>query len=356
MKSLPLEVLNSNYRHKITEFIKELLSEKGQEFEKINSWGKDFNERLLEFIFQGKMIRGSLILFINEAYAGEVSKDAIRAASAMELFHSALLIHDDIMDRDTMRRGQQAIYAQYQNLGRKENIFEAERFGEGMGICAGDIIFFLGFQVLSSIEDNNLRQQIQSTSTQELMAVGLAQMQDVYAGYSKENPSEQDIDKVYLYKTGRYTFSLPMMLGTILSKQPLEVIKQYEKLGEYLGVLFQLKDDELSIYGRTEETGKPEGSDIRQNKKTLYRYHLFKKASPSQLTELNDIFGKENITPNQLSFVRNLINDLGIKKLLDDKMQDLQNKAKEIIMIISLQKRYKDNLLQLLMYISERSK
>jgi len=188
------------------------------------------------------------------------------------------------------------------------------------------------------------------------MAVGLAQMQDMYAGYAKELVAEEGIEKVYLYKTGRYTFSLPLMLGALLARQNKEILQQLEKLGEYIGVLFQLKDDELSLFGNEDTTGKPEGSDIRENKKTLHRFYLFQNASADQKEELEKIFGSGLITSEQLQYVRKLAEELHIQNIIDKKMQSLHNKAKEIIMTLNLQKQYQDQLLELLTYTSEREK
>src|SRR5258708_9868215 len=126
------------------------------------------------------MLRGSLVLFLSECYTGKITEDAVRIASAMELFHSSLLIHDDIMDNDTQRRGYQTIFAQYQSLGEKKKLLDPRHFGESMGICTGDISFFLAFQLLSSIGDSSIKQRIIDVYMNEMISVGLAQMQDVY--------------------------------------------------------------------------------------------------------------------------------------------------------------------------------
>jgi geranylgeranyl diphosphate synthase type I len=348
-------ISSAQYRKLITANIESLLNKNKQEFKKVNPWGTDVIDKLLKFIISGKIIRGSLVLFTNQVFTGKISKDAVKVAAAIELFHSSLLIQDDIMDNDTVRRGMPAIFSQYQSFGEKIKLIGPRHFGESMSICVSDIGFFLAFQLMSSIKENKFKQTMIEIWMNEMMFVGLAQMQDVYAGYAKDFISKEEIENVYLYKTGRYSFSLPLMLGVILSYQNKQTLQKFEKLGECIGVLFQLKDDALSLFGDQLVTGKEEGSDIRENKKTLHRFYLFEKATAAQRIKLEKIFGNKKLTHKQLIYVRMLIKDLNVQKIIDKRIQNLQNNAKEIIMSIKIQKLHKDKLVELVSYIIDRN-
>lgn len=350
-----ITMLNPVYKQQIILFLEDFFAKKQDTFANINEWGSDVSEKLFRFIVQGKMIRGSLVLFFHEVYQGEVTEDAIKVATAIELLHSSLLIHDDIMDNDSMRRGQQTIFAQYQSLAERENFLQARHFGESMGMSVGDIGFFLAMQLVGSIQHAS-RHNIIDLCMQELMQVGLAQMQDVYFGYRTDQVTEKEIEKVYLYKTGRYTFSLPMMLGAFLANQDKKNIHQLEALGEALGLLFQLKDDELSLFGSQAVTGKPEGSDIRENKKTFYRFYLFEKASSEEKQTLEMIFGNEHLTLEQFQYVKKCIADLHIQEMLDKKIQHLQQLAEESILSLEVSHENKKQLLQILTDITQRKK
>lgn len=351
-----MEIFDVSYKHKILAFTSNFFAEKKSEMSAVNQWGIDVSERLLTFMSQGKMIRGGLVLFLYEAYRGELRDDVVGVAAAVEILHSSILIHDDIMDNDVLRRGKPTIFSQYQSLGERDNFLQSYNFGMSMGICAGDEGFFLAFQMLCLVEDRSVRQTIIELCLKEMRSVVLAQMQDVYSGHAKESVSEEEIEKLYRYKTGRYTFSLPLVLGAVLAGQSADTLAQLELLGETVGILFQLRDDELSLFGTKEVTGKPEGSDIRENKKTLYRLYLFEKALPGQRKELEKIFGKGEITPEQLAYVRELIVDLSVQEMIDKRAQNLHNKAKDIIMMLDLAEVSKVHLLRLLDYISERKK
>jgi geranylgeranyl pyrophosphate synthase len=127
------------------------LESQKKDLSQINIWGPDLCDRLCLFASQGKMLRGGLLLLAHDLFGGQNSDDAHRGAAAMELFQSAFLIHDDIMDRDEVRRGQPSLFAQYMKLGNETGMFESRRFGESMGICAGDAAFFWGYALLASI-------------------------------------------------------------------------------------------------------------------------------------------------------------------------------------------------------------
>ncbi|HSW96798.1 MAG TPA: polyprenyl synthetase family protein [Candidatus Saccharimonadales bacterium] len=345
-----IAVFNPVYKQQINNFLKKFFAQKQEEFSQVNNWGSDVSKKLSSFISQGKMIRGSLILFIHEAYTGKITEEAIKIAVAMELFHSSLLIHDDIMDNDTLRRGNQTIFAQYQSFAESKKCNNAHHFGESMGICVGDIGFFLGFQILSAIPN----QAISRLCMNEMISVGLAQMQDVYSGYTKDAVTQSDIEQVYLYKTGRYTFSLPMMMGALLAGQKDN--RNLERLGECLGIIFQHTDDALSLFGSEIVTGKPEGSDIRENKKTLYRLYLYEKVSDTEKQRLEMIFGNQEITSQDIAFVRKLMQTLGIQKIMDEKMHMLQKQAKDHIIQLQISKKYQEALEQVIGNIIERKK
>ncbi len=241
-----MHTLFQTYKTAIEHYLRTFFIKKQKELSSVNVWGSDVCKRYLTFALQGKMIRGCLIILGFEMFGKKATEDVVKAAAAMELFQSALLIHDDIMDHDTMRRGQRTIFAQY----------GVNHFGESMGMCAGDIGFFFAFELLADMSQQ--KYAILPLICRELVKVGVAQMQDVSVGNQKEIPSEADILNLYRYKTARYTFSLPLMVGAILAGQSEATINILEKLGEDLGIMFQLKDDELDFE-----------SDQREGKKTL---------------------------------------------------------------------------------------
>ncbi len=324
--AVPLQAHLSDSRRELREFTSEYLRRKRRELERIGRWGTDVSDRLLEFTNSGKMIRGSLVLLGADLFGRPRDGEELKVAAAVELMQSSLLVHDDIMDRDEMRRGMASVYSQYSRLGRSQDLPDPSHFGESMGICAGDVAIFTAFELLGEL-DVPAMPSIISLCSKEMTYVGVAQMQDVFLGQSEAAVDEGDVYLLYLYKTGRYTFSLPLMLGSLLAGAPDRTVDAMARLGERLGVVFQMKDDEIGLFGESDEIGKPCGTDIKEGKKTLFHLHLMRSASDEQRARLQTILGNRLIGKDEVDYVRSLIVDLGVRDRLAAEMVRLADEA-----------------------------
>jgi len=313
--------------------LRRLLEQRRADFSRINAWGRDACTRLRSFASRGKMVRGGLLLLGYEMYASRAAPVAVaRAAAALEIIHSSLLIHDDIMDNDRLRRGARTVFAQYEHAGRGRHAADPGRFGLSMGICAGDVGYFVAWDILSRLPLNpTARAALLSLVSRELAYVGLAQMQDIAFGAFARIPARDEVIALYLYKTARYTFSLPLMAGALLAGAGAAERRKLGELGERLGVIFQVRDDDLGIFGTEAETGKPVGSDIREGKKTLLYIELFRRARGAERRELEALFGKPTLSRVEAARVRGAIEKLGARKTLDNMLQGLARDAKRII-------------------------
>jgi geranylgeranyl diphosphate synthase type I len=351
----------STCKNNITTFCKQYFESLSSDYSRINRWGKDTLDRLFEYVSQGKMIRGGLISFSHSMFGGTRDESALRLGAAMELFQTAFLIHDDIMDRDLYRRGKPSMHAQYRTLIQSgasplatEKIQEA---AEGMGICVGDIAIFLAFEILGGTQvPSSILGSLLRLFTRELEYVGLAQMEDMYYSVARESPNDEKILALYRYKTGRYTFSLPLMAGAILAESTPQNIEEMSKLGENLGILFQIKDDELGIFADVEEFGKPIGSDILSDKKTLFRCWLLQKTEGTVHARLQSLFGASSITPDDLSFLRTVIRESGVLAEIYQLMDRLDGESRKCIDRLAVSPTWKEKLYELVEYNRSRSK
>jgi len=344
------ETLN-RYKIMISESIKKFLNEKEDEFSKINEWGLDFKKRFSPFSLSGKMLRGSLVILSYTMFKNSITGEIVKTGSAAEIFHSSLLIHDDIMDRDKLRRGKKTIFYQYKELGENNRIGDSYHFGESMGICAGDIGFFFSFEIISGLKiDKRTKEKLLKIWSKEFEHVCLAQMQDIWFGSSDKEVSEDDILDLYKNKTARYTFSLPLMAGAILAHQDDRTIRSLEKLGECLGIIFQIKDDELGLFGNEEKIGKSIGSDIKEGKKTLLYIYMLKNALEDDKKKLNDIFGNKDLSNSMVDKVRSIVERYNIKQLINKKIMMLGKKAEEVMQTLDIKDSHKKLLSDLLNY------
>jgi geranylgeranyl diphosphate synthase type I len=140
----------------------------------------------------------------------------------------------------------------------------------------------------------------------ELSAVGIAQMQDVAWGASRSGGGVEEILRMYTHKTGRYSFSLPLLVGAAFAEAPKDVRSRLETFGECVGLLFQVRDDELGLFGDERQLGKPVGSDVREGKKTLLFSSLVTALDPAQRRVFDGIFGNPRATEADIEQVRGL--------------------------------------------------
>lgn len=331
------------YKRLIDEFIHHDLLSRKTRLQSINKWGEDITTRLLTFVSRGKGIRGSLVLLASVAYGSKISKDVLLTASAMELIQSGLLIHDDIIDQDRTRRGADTVFVQYEHLADALNIPDKVPFGRGMAMCVGDATFFLAVELIS---ETHAAAPLMHTLAHEYTSVCVAQMQDITFGLSRAIPTEDEILNLYRYKTARYTFSLPLTLGAILASAPQDEITSLERLGEQIGILFQLHDDMLNLYGNKNETGKPVSSDIRERKKTLVYLYLYSSASVDERKKLDHL-------DNNISYVYELLEKYHMKALVAQKSHELRNKAYAILSTLQINT---DTLRELTEFCEKRTK
>lgn len=191
----------------------------------------------------GKRLRPIFILLVYRAAGGGEAKlhDAIDAAIALELIHSATLLHDDIIDAGTLRRGKPSAYT---------------RFGLGTTLVAGDYLFSRAFELCGRFEEPLVRTAAQA-------CIQLTEG-EVMEGRLRHNAAVSLPD--YLAVIGRKTASLFAAGGKVaadLAGAPAGIAKAMSDLGVAVGLAFQMIDDLLDVIGPEEKIGKPVGSDLR---------------------------------------------------------------------------------------------
>jgi len=285
-----------------------------------------------DFATTGKMLRGALSMLGAELLRAKslvAQEQATLLAAGLELLQAGLLVHDDIMDHDELRRGKPTLHMRIGDHLRVQNLeMDAKdglRAAEAEGICVGDLFFFLAWKALSALPAS-----VSSLVAHEHALVTLAQMRDVEFGYDAQNPSLESVLEMYTLKTARYTVALPLRAGALLSYSSnsashadTSVFKDLhaalDSYGEAMGLVFQLRDDRLGLFGDELELGKPVGSDIKEGKKTPYILSLLPKLSQEERTSLYSFFGTPSITPEHVAWLRSKVIAHGV----DEEMRAL---------------------------------
>lgn len=353
------------YKEEISQYLSNFIDQEKKTLAKISLDDDVFNT-LKDFVIRGKMARGNLLILAYQAFKGKITAISMTGwllplASALELIQAGLLIHDDIIDQDQQRRGQNSIWYYYALQNQQTN----QHYGKSQAICLGDLCFFLANQLINhgvanvaafcranqNQSDQKIYANLQNLINQEISQVIMAEMLDAQLAMNIELPSLEQITETNLYKTARYSFSLPLMLAGYLTNQTPLIIKQISEIGEKIGLIFQIQDDYLGIFGDEKITGKPILSDLREGKKTIFYYFLMKNSSLNTQEKqlINKCFGSSAISLKQglaiqelfkshsLKQVNKLINQLkqtSLNKIKALKKQELQELLKQLLNLV----------------------
>ncbi len=301
-------------------------------------WAGDVADKLESLFEKGKFIRGSLLVLSHDIFGGIHRDDALQCAAALELFETSILIHDDVIDRDETRRGMPSIHTQYS----KNDVHH----GYSMAICAADVGLFHVYELLNSVSHN--KTEIISCFTSYMTRCVYGEMEDVEMSTQNEIPTEDEVLRCYKNKTSTYSFQLPLVAGAVLAYTHGKTIETLESLGENLGLLFQLKDDELGVFGDEKITGKPVGNDIREGKKTLYYVY--------SVPELRTYFGKKKISETQIRDVQRILVESGVKNKVSDMIFLYKNTSKEMIDTLPVSIKFRNELKSFVDFFANREK
>lgn len=311
-------------------------------------------ETIEGFAVRGKLLRGTLFLFILEGLGVKPEKRHFDVACAIELMHSALLMQDDVIDKDRTRRGAPTVFAHYEVDGKNRLAEDPYHYGVSTAIVAADVAFFFAIELISQFEESTLGKLLKYYA-HEVYLVAVAESVDSIFGQTAIEPDEPDIYAVYKYKTARYTFSLPFEMAAIVAGASDEIRYRLSRLGEHAGIIFQLKDDEIGLFGDEALIGKPVGSDIRENKKTLIRHFLFKSASEQDRQVLRNCFGNPLAAKEEIDNVRLLYNKYEIDKIISEKIESIMKEVWADFENIDLSSDFKNVLKGLLEFNLSRS-
>jgi len=307
----------------------------------------------------GKRIRPTFIIEGYRSVGGKDINSIYDASLCVETMEGFLLTHDDVMDRDDMRRGGKTIHKIYEEWflkNIKKDKKEAEHFGNTMAIDLGDIMETFGPEILAS---SNFPEQ------RKIEAIKKYTTMSRYTGYGQaldliveklplEKVTEKHIITVHKFKTSLYTITGPLQIGVILAGGTKHQQKIMEKYGENLGIAFQIQDDLLGIYADEKKLGKPIGSDLKSGKRTLLVIKALEKATQKQKEKLKKLIGKKDITNQEIEEAKKIIKDTGSYDYSKKLAVEYAQKAIQAIEKEKLEQEGKEYLLDIAEYLIKK--
>lgn len=230
---------------------------------------------------EGKGLRPTLTIASCIALGGAPDA-AVRAAGALELFHNGFLVHDDIADESTHRRGKPTLHMTH-GVGLAVNA------GDGMNLFAVDL-------VLSNLPTRGLSGTLGLIHEVLHMCRETVEGQAIELGWIRRNfvpQRDADYFRMSLKKTGWYTCITPCRMGAVCAgvTDPA-LLDRFNECFRLIGIAFQIQDDVLNLIGDTDRYGKEALGDLLEGKRTLMMIHLFRHASPAVIKRMTAINAK----------------------------------------------------------------
>ena len=255
----------------------------------------------------GKRLRPALLLMATDLFAGDVYK-ALKPALAIETFHNFTLMHDDIMDKAPLRRGNPTVHV---------------KWSESVAILSGDVMFVEAFKLMIQVEPHILLQVLNVFND---TAVGVCEGQQIDMNF--ETSTEVTIAD-YLEMIRLKTAVLlggSLKIGALVGNASLAEANKLYDFGLNLGIAFQLQDDILDVYGDPEKFGKQVGGDIISNKKTFLLIKALELADDATLQKLNGYLLNSTISSSEkVIAVTAIYNKLNIKNIAEAEMMKFAN-------------------------------
>ena len=251
----------------------------------------------------GKRVRPVLTLLSYNLYKDD-PLSIMSQAIGLETYHNFTLLHDDLMDHADMRRGHETVHKKW----------DANR-----AILSGDTMLLQAFERVEECDPTKLP-DVFKVFIQTTLEIGEGQQLDVEFEIRNDVTEDEYIEMIRL-KTS-VLLACACKVGAIMAGASAEDTDNLYKFGEKLGLAFQLQDDLLDVYGNPAVFGKNIGGDITSNKKTYMLINAFNRATPAQREELTKwVEAKEFDRNEKVAAVTKLYNEIGIRKLCEQKME-----------------------------------
>lgn len=295
----------------------------------------------------GKRLRGTLVLLGYELAGGKPDNEIYKIAAAYEIFHTAILVHDDIIDQSDLRRGKPSLY----------HALGGDHYGISQAISLGDAGFFLALKIIAgSAFPDDLKNKAVRIFIDAMLDTAVGEMLDVVLPNKKNDVYEDDVVTVSRLKTARYSFASPLMVGATLAGATKNQLSRLEKFGESIGIAYQIQDDILGVFGDEKILGKSAISDMQEGKITLLFVHAKKHANKKQQEILNQYYGKKNISKSEAEKIRNIFMYTSSVDYTRRRVDFYTKNAKGTIQLITREIRFQKLLTDFTDFLVDRKK
>jgi len=252
----------------------------------------------------GKRFRPRMVVASYEALGGVDAEACALVGAAFELLHTALIVHDDVIDRDFSRRGIPNVSGSYRDTATTAGIASpaAEHRGMSAALIAGDLALAGASRLLLGITcADEIRFGLLELLDEAIFASAGGELLDVELALAPEVPTVQEVLDMERAKTAVYSFEAPLMAGALLAGAEQPLLDALQEFGSEVGIAYQIVDDLLGVFGVENDTGKTTLGDLREGKRTVL---IAAAATTDDWFAIRPFVGKADLTPAEADHVR----------------------------------------------------
>ncbi len=265
----------------------------------------------------GKRIRPRLVLAAYGAYASD-TEVVFALARAIEYFHNFSLIHDDIMDDAPLRRGRPSAYGKY---------------GADRAILSGDAMLVYCYRILEEYQDRACYGQLISGFSQ--MAIGVCEGQQMDMEFEEREIIQRHEYITMISKKTADLLSAALVLGARLASAPEDQLLHWHRMGQLLGVAFQMEDDWLDYYSDHPALGKQKAGDVIQKKKSILYITACEKLDSAERSRFVELYHADLDTKLRLSQVEEIFENLSIREAVRADIEGYKAEITETMKVLS---------------------
>jgi geranylgeranyl diphosphate synthase type I len=294
-----------------------------------------------------------------------VNDPIISIAAALEMFHAAALVHDDLLDQSDTRRGKPAIHKRFEQMHKNHGFAGSpERFGVAGSVLVGDMMLSWSSELFGEALLHSPTEAIEAACRIEFSKMRFEVMAGQYLDVLEENAAPirdkseavARANRVMLYKTAKYSLEAPLLIGSSLAGAGLEEKKGLSDFGIPLGLAFQLRDDVLGVFGDPEVTGKPAGDDLREGKRTVLTGLTLQSVPQGVARAFEELLTSGELGDEQIEFMRQTIRESGALDKTERLIEQYSTRAIEALANLEISDQGRRELANLTDAVINRSK
>lgn len=297
----------------------------------------------------GKRLRPAFCYWGYRGAGGDsASEDVISAGAAFEMLQAFALVHDDVMDGSSTRRGARTAHLEFDDKHASSRWRgEGRRFGEGVAILIGDLAHVYADQLLPRTSP-----EIQRVWNELRIELNVGQYLDIL-GTARADTDHESARRIARYKSGKYTIERPLHIGAALAGRLGELQEPLSAYGDPLGEAFQLRDDLLGAFGDASITGKPVGDDLREGKPTPLLAAATAAASGEQAEVLAHV-GRPDLSQHQVAAIQDVFVATGAVSAIEASIDALTSQALDALASAPIAPEARAALAELAAYVAWR--